>query len=166
MGDDDRAADSFFAQAILVVADHAPLLADARRARLVVATLHACAPDAPGRLWGFVVLPDMIRVVVGPTDDAALHGFLDVVRARTHARLMTAIQQADDESLDVVLRYNPVWGGLTYRVWQAGCHLHTYHSEYKLSNALYDVLYAPVEAGLVTQPRAWPYGWVSGDDEA
>jgi len=162
---EDQAVDAFFAQAILVVADHAPLLADLRRARLVAETLHACAPDAPGRLWGYVVLPDMIRVVVGPTDDTGLYDFLDTVKARTHTRLLAAIQRADDESLDMVLRYNPVWGGLIYRVWQAGSHQQAYHSEYKLSNALYDLRYAPVEAGLVDEPRAWPFLWVSGDDE-
>ncbi len=164
MVEDDPAADGFYAQVILVVADHAPLLADPRLARIAAETLAACAPDAPGRLWGYVVLPDMIRLVIGPTDDAALVRFLDTVKARTRARLLETIRQSDGEALDMVLRYNPVWGGLIYRVWQAGGHQQAYRSEYKLSNALYELLRAPVEAGLVEQPDEWPFTWIGGDD--
>ena len=156
----------FYAQAILVVADHAPLLVDPRLARIAAHTVAACAPQTPGRLWAYVVLPDTIRAVVGPTDDAGLCAFSDLLKALTHARLVDAIRRADDDSLDWVLRYNPVWGGVSYRVWQAGGHQQAYRSEYRLSNALYDLLRAPVEAGITTESHAWPFVWVGGDDAA
>jgi hypothetical protein len=148
----------WYAQVILTVIDHAPLLADPRLARIVADALVACAPDAPGRLWGFVVLPETVRLVVGPTTDEALETFVDRVKAWTSERLLAVIRRADDHSLDMVLRYSPVWGGAIYQVWQAGSHRVAFWSEYKLSNAIYELQQAPVRAG------TWPYVWIGGED--
>lgn len=161
--DEDLLPQDFYAQVILTVIDRAPLLAKTRLARRVAAGLDACAPDAPGRLWGYVVLPDNVRLIVGPTDENALEVFINGVKARTGALVLEAVRRADDDSLDVVLRYNPVWGGAIYQVWQAGSHRSVFWSEYRLSNTLYDLRQAPVEAGLVEQADQWPYTWVGGE---
>jgi REP element-mobilizing transposase RayT len=160
----DGPLEAYYAQVILTVLDCAPLLADPRLARLTAAALRACSAAAPGRLWGHVVLPETVRLVVGPTDDDALVAFVDWVKARTGERLLDAILRAQDETLDVVLRYSPVWGGAIYRVWMPGCHRHVFWTEYKLSNALYELLQAPVEAGLVERADQWPYTWLNEDD--
>jgi hypothetical protein len=152
-----------YVQVILTVAGHAPLLARPYLARRVMRALVACAADAPDRLWGFVVLPTCARLVVGPTGEDALDVFVALAKARTSARLLDAIRRADDDSLDAVLRYNPVWGGAIYQVWQAGSHRVAYWSEYKLSNALYELRQAPVEAGLVERAADWPFWWPSAD---
>ena len=154
--------EDFYAQVILVVAGHAPLLADPRLARQVCAALAACAPDAPGSLWGYTVLPDSVRLVVGPTGEDALDRFAEALKTRAAARLLHTIRRADDETLDVVLRYSPVWGGAIYQVWQAGSHRQVFWTEYKLSNALYELQQTPVEAGLVPRAEDWPYTWVGG----
>jgi hypothetical protein len=150
--------DEWYAQVILTVIDHAPLLADPRLARIVADALVACAPDAPGRLWGFVVLPETVRLVVGPTTDEALEPFVEQVKARASDRLLSVIRCADDDSLDMVLRYSPVWGGAIYQVWQAGSHRVAFWSEYKLSNAIYDLQQAPVTA------EGWPYVWIGAEN--
>jgi len=154
----------FYAQVIITVTDHAPLLANPRQAHLVMATLADCAPNAPGQLWGYVALSDSVRLIVGPTDEDSLAGFIELIKAQTAARLLAAIRRADDESLDMVLRYNPVWGGAIYQVWQAGSHRVLFWTEYKLSNAVYELRAAPVLAGLVESADEWPYLWVSGDE--
>ncbi|MBN1965517.1 MAG: hypothetical protein JW910_12780 [Anaerolineae bacterium] len=153
----------FYAQVVLAVLDHTSLLAIPRLARGVASVMEACADNAPGRLWGYVVLPDALRFVVGPAGDETLDAFVDTIRACSSARLLDLIRRADDDSLDRVLRYNPVWGGAIYRVWEAGCHRQIFWSAYKLSNALYDLRWLPVAAGLVESPEQWPFGRVGSD---
>jgi hypothetical protein len=155
-------AQPFYAQVILMVVDQAPLLAEPRLARIVLAALRGC--DPPGSLWGGVVLPDLARAVVGPTDERGLEAWIERVKGCTTARLLDTIRRMDGSALDTVLRYNPVWGGVHYQVWQAGSHRAIFWSEYKLSNALYELRQAPVAAGLVALPDAWPYTWVAGDE--
>ena len=161
---EDQPAD-FYAQVILTVTDQAPLLGEPRLARQAMAVLESCTAAAPGELWGYVVLPDAVRLIVGPTNDEALETFVALVKQRTRARLMAVILRSDDETIDAVLRYSPVWGGVNYQVWQPGSHRAIFWTEYKLSNALYDLRQAPVSAGLAAQADDWPYVWEAGHDE-
>ncbi|RPJ02092.1 MAG: hypothetical protein EHM39_02375 [Chloroflexi bacterium] len=142
--------------------DKTLLLAEPRLARITLTTLRG--GDPPGSLWGCVVLPDLVRAVVGPTDERALDAWIERAKAHTSACLLNAICRMDGDALDRVLRYNPVWGGVHYQVWQAGSHRALFWSEYKLSNALYELRQAPVAAGWVQQPDEWPYTWVAGDE--
>jgi REP element-mobilizing transposase RayT len=162
---EDQPAD-FYAQVILTVTDQAPLLGVPRLARQAMAALESCTAAVPGELWGYVVLPDAVRLIVGPTSDEALATFVALVKQRTHARLMAVILRSDDETIDAVLRYSPVWGGVNYQVWQPGSHRAIFWTEYKLSNALYELRQAPVSAGLVAQADDWPYVWAAGNDES
>jgi hypothetical protein len=152
-----------YAHIILAVADHAPLMTAPRYARQALAGLSACASDAPGRLWGGVIVPDSLRLIVGPGSDAAVDAFVARLRAETSARLLEAIRRADDDALDVVLRYSPVWGGALYRVWQAGYHQGRLWSEYQLSNALYEMMQLPVALGLFPRADDWPYRYLAGE---
>lgn len=153
----DSQSEPVYAHVILVIDGHAPLLAGRRYARLASDTLDACAALAPGRLWGYVVLPDSVRLVVGPCEIEALDTFVDQVKERIAGRLLEVIQYGDDGIIDHVLRYSPVWGGVIYRVWQMGYHSQVFWTEYKLDNALHALRNAPLEAGLVEPPEVWPY---------
>ena len=154
-----------YAQVMITVLDRAPLLAIPRLARCALAEVVVCgAAQVPGELWGAVVLPEGIKLLLGPASEDVLPDFVDVVKERTAAPLLDMIRRADDDTLDMVLRYTPVWGGTIYRVWQAGFHCTTFLSEYRLSNALYEMQQAPVEAGLVSSAADWPYIWVGGED--
>ncbi len=147
-----------WASIIVTTLDRAPLLAAPRLARLACAALAGCAPDAPGRLWGYVVLPDAVRLVVGPAEGDALSAFVERVKARATGDLLAAIRQGEDvDALDAVLRFNPVWGGVIYRVWAAGFHCAPLWTEYRLSGALYALRQAPVSAGLVARAEDWPH---------
>ena len=157
---------AFYAQVILATVDHAPLLAVPRLARAVMAVLHECVSDAPGTLWGYVVLPDTVRFIVGPTDEDVIEAFITHIKVHTAYRLLTIIRRADDDLLDKVLRYNPVRGGAIYQVWQAGSHRTMFWTEYKLSNALYDLQHVPVDTGLVDSANEWPYSHIGGEDFA
>jgi hypothetical protein len=147
-----------WASLILTTLDRAPLLAAPRLACLACAALDRCAPDAPGRLWDYLVLPDAVRLVVGPAGAAALNAFVEQVKARTAGDLLAAILQGEEaDALDAVLRFSPVWGGAIYRVWAAGFHCTALRTEYRLSRALYALRQTPVSAGLVAQAEDWPY---------
>ena len=148
---------------MLTVAGRTPLLAAPHLARAVCAGLDSCAPLAPGRLWGYVVLPDAARLVLGPCDDTALEDFVACLKAETTARVLSAIRRTEDtEALDAVLRFNPVWGGALYRLWQTGFHCTWLYNAFQLDRALATLRQAPVRAGLIARGNAWPYCWLSG----
>lgn len=147
-----------WASVIVTTLDRAPLLAAPRLARIACAALDVCTPEAPGRLWGYVVLPDALRLVVGPAEGDALSVFVERVKARAAGDLLAAIRRGEDaDALDAVLRFNPVWGGAIYRLWAAGFHCAPLWTEYRLSGALYALRQAPVSAGLVARAEDWPY---------
>lgn len=158
----DVPPDDFYAQVIIVVLNHAPLLAFPRLARRVVDTVESSC--APGQLWGYLVMPEYVRLVVGPTNIEGLDTYVDTLKVQSAARLLEAVRRADDDSLDMVLRYNPVWGGAIYEVWQPGYHRQLFWTEYKLSNALYEMGQLPVAAGFVQHPDDWPYLRIGGEE--
>lgn len=147
-----------WASVIVTMLDRAPLLAAPRLARIACAALDGCAPEAPGRLWGYVVLPDAVRLVVGPAEGDTLSVFVERLKARTAGDLLAAIRRGEDvDALDTVLRFSPVWGGAIYRVWAAGFHCTPLWTEYKLNGALSALRQAPISAGLVARAEDWPY---------
>lgn len=164
-GEPDRSeTGEYYAQITLVVRDHAPLLARPQLARAAFEAVRAAAPEAPGRLWGALVLPALVRLIAGPADDAGLDVFAASVKARAAEHVLAQIRRAGDDALDLVLRYSPVWGGAIYRVWQDGYHRQALWSEYRLSNALYALARLPVEAGLAHAPGDWPWLWIGGGE--
>jgi hypothetical protein len=103
----------FYAQVILTVTDQAPLLGAPRLARQTMAVLASCGASAPGELWAYVVLPDSVRLIVGRANEESLETFVALVKRRTHTRLMELILRSEDNTVDAVLRYNPMWGELS-----------------------------------------------------
>ncbi len=151
-----------YAQIVITVVDRAPLLADARFAQIVVAALEACRADVPGTLWAYTVLPDSVRLVVGPASVEALDSFVTQFKTASEPDLLDLIQRADDDTLDAVLRFSPVWGAAIYRIWDSGYHRSLFSTEYRLSNAIYGLQHLPVELNLVEDAGAWPYTWIGG----
>ncbi len=126
-----------YAQLIFTIVRRAPLLAVPRLRRVADRALYACRADAPGRLWAYAVQPCTVRLIVGPTDPETLEHFALYAKARLSTPLLQAIRHADDETLDAVLYYNPVWGGVGYRLWEKGYHHILLWSPYRLSQAIY-----------------------------
>ena len=126
-----------YAHIIFTTIRRAPLLAVPRLRRLVSDTLYAHRADAPGDLWAYAVQPCTVRLIVGPVEGDTLDAFVTRVEAWLAAPLLRAIRQADDDTLDAVLHYNPVWGGAIYRVWEAGYHHVPLWNAYRLSQAVY-----------------------------
>lgn len=146
------------ASVMLTVVGRAPLLAEPYLARAICAALDGCAPEAPGRLWGYVVLPDSARLVFGPCDQVALAHFVAQVKAETASRTLSLIRRsADTDALDAVLRFNPVWGGALYRLWQAGFHRTWLYGMAQVGRALQGLVEAPLRAGLAAPGNEWPY---------
>ncbi len=128
---------TMYAHITLTVIRRAPLLAVPRLRRLAYQTLYAHRADAPGALWAYALQPCTVRLVVGPTGGNAPDAFVVQLKAHLAASLLRAIRRADDETLDAVLHYNPVWGGAIYRVWEAGYHYVPLWNAYRLSQAVY-----------------------------
>ncbi len=122
---------------VLTTTRRAPLFARPRLRRLAAQALEARCAAAPGRLWAYAVTTCTVRLVVGPTEPAALDAFVFQLKGWVAAPVLCAIQRADDETLDAVLHYNPVWGGALYRLWENGHHCQWLWSAYHLSQALY-----------------------------
>ena len=126
-----------YAQVILTTIRRAPLLAVPRLRRVASRTLQAHRVQVPGELWAYAVQPCTVRLIVGPTDGDALEDFVVQLKAWLAAPLLQAIRSADDDTLDAVLHYNPVWGGAIYRLWVAGFHHVPLWNAYRLSQAVY-----------------------------
>ncbi len=147
-----------YASVMLTVPGRKPLLAIPAVARASCEGLEACTPAAPGRLWGYVALPDSLRLVLGPCEETALSLFVTRVKAQTTARVLPLIRRAEDpDLLDVVLRFNPVWGGALYRLWQSGFHCTWLHSPAQLHRTLQQLREAPLRAGLIAAGEVWPH---------
>lgn len=143
---------------MLTVTGRTPLLAAPRLARAVCAGLDACVAAAPGRLWGYVVLPDAARLVLGPCDETALHFFVARVKAETTARVLPLLYRAEDpDLLDVVLHFNPVWGGALYRLWENGFHCIWLYDPAQVRRAMQQLREAPEQAGLIAAGNTWPH---------
>jgi hypothetical protein len=135
------------------------LLAAPPLARAVCEGLDAWNWTAPGFLKGYVVLPDSLRLVLGPCDEVALQRFVAEIKAETTARVLPLLRRIEDpDMLDVVLRFNPVWGGALYRLWQAGFHCTWLHDPVQVRRALQRLREAPLRAGLIAAGDTWPYG--------
>lgn len=158
----DSEPQDHYARIAITVVGRVPLLAKDRFARMIVTAIETCRDDVPGTLWAYTVLPDSVRLIVGPAAIEALDQFVTQFKAQTEASLLAAIKRADDDSLDAVLRFNPIWGAAIYRVWEAGYHRVLFSSEYRLSNAIYATRQLPVELDLIADAAAWPYTWVGG----
>lgn len=137
------------ASVMLTVPGRKPLLATPSLARAVCAGVNGCASAAPGRLWGYAVLPDSLRLVLGPCDDTAVEAFVARLKAETTARVLSAIRCTEDaDALDAMLRFSPVWGGALYRLWQSGFHCTWLHEAGQVHRALQLLDEAPRRAGL------------------
>ena len=126
-----------YAHLVLTTTRRASLLAVPRLRRLASEALDAHRVDVPGDLWAYAVQPCTVRLIVGPVDRRALDDFVRRVKAWVASPLLEAIRQADDDTLDAVLNYNPVWGGAIYRVWEEGYHHVPLWNAYRLSRAIY-----------------------------
>ncbi len=146
------------ASVMLTVSGRKPLLAVSTVARAVCEGLDACVSAAPGRLWGYVVLPNALRLVLGPCEKTALSLFVTRVKTQTTARALPLIRRAEDpDLLDGVLYFNPVWGGALYRLWQSGFHCIWLHSPAQVRRSLQQLREAPWQAGLIAAGGTWPY---------
>ncbi|HML22306.1 MAG TPA: hypothetical protein PKD09_11705 [Aggregatilinea sp.] len=158
----DAPWEDVYMQMIVTVRDDASLLADPRLARRLAVLIEDCKPDAPGGVWGFLILPDMVRLIVGPTDLDRLDTFVEAFKDASERALLDVILRTEGDALDAVLFYNPVWGGAIYHVWQAGYHRQILRTEYRLSNALFELGQVPVQRGLAESPDRWPYLRIGG----
>ena len=126
-----------YAQVILTTAHRAPLFAVPRLRRLASRTLYAHRANAPCTLWAYAVQPCTVRLIIGPIERQALDIFVEEIKSWLATPILQAICDADDDSLDAVLHYNPVWGGAIYRLWEAGYHRVPLGNAFRLSRGIH-----------------------------
>ena len=125
-----------YAHVILSTLRRAPLFAVPRLRRLASDALDAHRADLPCTLWAYAVQPCAVRLVIGPAQRDTVDDCMGRVKAWLTAPVLEAIARADDDTLDAVLHYNPVWGGAIYRLWDAGYHYVPLWNAYRLDRAL------------------------------
>jgi hypothetical protein len=107
---------------VVCTIDRAPLLARPRLARIAAETWQ-CAVPAEGAVEVGPMHADQSRAVLHTGDPAALNRWVEAYKACSEALLLDAIVYFyADDLIDRVTRFNPVWPGVIYRVWETGFH--------------------------------------------
>jgi REP element-mobilizing transposase RayT len=145
-----------FASAI-ITEGQMPILRVASLAELATNTLLEIFDQHDGQLWGYVILPDSVHLVLEVAEERLYHVFVDAFKDQSEKRLVDAILKYHPALLDRVTRFNPAWGGAIYRIWQEGYHTQPLHSIYAVSNRVAELFNKPVELGLVTDIKDYPY---------
>ena len=108
-------------------------------------------------MWGYVILPDAVHLVLEVEEERQYHLWVEAFKAQSEKMLVDAILHQHPVLLDNITRFNPAWGGAIYRIWQEGYHTQPLHSIYAVSNRIADLLNKPVELGLVSDIKDYPY---------
>ena len=153
--DDD---DEPFRFSCSVIVEHqTPLLATPSLAQRVVDTMLAVFVGQDSQLWGYVVMPDAVHMVVEVGRERDYHVLVEAFKTRSEAVLIQEIQAHQTQLIDYIIRFNPAWNEAIYRVWQDGYHTQRLNTPYAVSNRVADLLTKPVEAGLVNTIGEWPF---------
>lgn len=134
-----------------------PVLGVAALAELAMNTLLDISNQQDGQLWGYVILPDAVHFVVEVEVERKYHLWVEAFKEQSERALVDAILNQHPGFLDRITRFNPAWGGTIYRIWQEGYHTQPLHSVYAMSNRIADLLNKPLELGLVTDIKEFPY---------
>jgi hypothetical protein len=141
----------------VIVRNQARLFENAGLAKLVMDCLVSIAKGKPGQLWGYVVLPDMVQMVIEVNDEPDYHRWVEEFKVTSETQLCDAIRTQYEHLLDYITLYNPAWTEPTFRIWQEGYHSQPLHSPYALSNRVADLVNKPVELGLVDNLGDWGF---------
>lgn len=109
------------------------------------------------QLWGYVVLPDGLQVVVEVDTEQLYHECIETLKAQTQVLLYPFIEKNFPTLLDSITFYHPLWHKPIYQVWQAGYHTQPLASPYAISNKVAEMVNKPVELGLAKTSSAWRY---------
>lgn len=150
-------ADPFRYACAVVTEAQMPVMGVSALAELAMDTLLDISSQQDGQLWGYVILPDAVHVVLEVEVERQYHLWIEAFKVQSEKVLVDAILHQYPGLLDQITRFNPAWGGAIYRIWQEGYHTQPLHSIYAVSNRIADLLKKPVELGLVTDIKDYPY---------
>jgi len=122
------------------VARHEPLFSDENAAKALVLTLKEAAAETKVTVFAYVIMPDHLHIIAGPTERSSHGQFMRLVKGR------------------FAHRWNRLHDGHG-AIWQARFHEKALRTERALLAAIDYVHHNPVAAGLVTMPDE--YRWSS-----
>lgn len=134
-----------------------PLFEDHNLAQLVLTQLKQVLSDYNTQLWGYVVLPDSVQIVVETESETAYHQAIEAFKASSESLLCEKIKADYPNLVDAITFYNPAWDKPVYLIWQGGYQTQLLPSVYALSNKIADLVQRPVALGLVASPADWPF---------
>lgn len=134
-----------------------PVLQEPDLARLTLALLQQTLSEQGAHLWGYVILPDSVQVVLEVENEAAYHHAIEAFKATSEAVLCDTIRTDYPDLVDAITFYNPAWSKPVYLIWQGGYQTQLLTSAYALSNKIADLVQRPVELGFVAAPADWPF---------
>ena len=153
----------FWFSCAVIPQEQRPLLESPDLAQIAETVLNKVASRHSGQLWGYVILPAAVHLVLEVEEARDYHLWVEEFKDVSEKNLIKRIQQVHASLLDDIIFYNPVWGGVVYRFWQDGYHTQALNTPYAVSNRVADLLQKPVEAGLVNHSRAWPFSSYRGE---
>lgn len=136
---------------------NAQLLTQGKLAEMALACLRQSVAEYEGQLWGYVVLPDSLQLVVEFGSEEQYHLAIEAFKTASEAVLCQHIAADFENLLDAITFHHPTYAKPIYLLWQNGYHTQILTSVYALSNKIADLLNKPVELGLVEQIQAWPF---------
>ena len=120
-------------------------------------------------LWGFVIMPEHVHLVILPTDGVLIRTILTRLKRPLTARVVAWLVKNCPAFLPRMADRQP-GGKNTYRFWQRGGGFdRNLRSVSDVHEKLRYIHANPVRRGLVQRPEDWPWSsaraWQTGEDE-
>ena len=134
-----------------------PILAQDELRQTILDVMNAEIVAHDSQLWGYVILPDSIQLVVEVPTENTYHVLMEAIKSAAEQQVIDIILSRFQDLLDMITYYNPARTQPTYLVWQGGYHTQLLSSIYSLSNKIAYLVQRPVTLGLVDRPEAWAF---------
>jgi putative transposase len=123
----------------------------------------------PFDLWGFVLMPEHVHLLIWPHEGQAVSDILKSIKQPVTQRAVAWLRANAPEGLAAMLDCSP-GGGRAYRFWQVGGgHDRNMRTVRETHEKLTYIHNNPVKRGLVERPEEWAWSsaraWATGTDQ-
>jgi putative transposase len=115
-------------------------------------------------LWGYVVMPDHIHLVLKPDNGLSLGAIIGELKSISARSILAQLRENSAIDLGMISRCNG--DTPTQSLWQRRCYDHNCRTTEVVVEKINYCHNNPVASGLVDKPGKWrwsSYGWYTGD---
>ncbi|HUS91135.1 MAG TPA: transposase [Phycisphaerae bacterium] len=140
-----------------------------RTCHWVVDAIDAARAKRPFELWGFVIMPDHVHILLLPHQGVRISRILEAIKTPVARRAVAWVRKNAPGFLERMAHHHAD-GSITHRFWQSGGgYDRSMRSVRDMHEKLEYLHYNPVRRGLVTQPEQWRWSsyraWAEATDE-